>query len=70
MTTIWIIPLLITTVGLLLIAWSARRAAEEAGQFRRTTARLGELRPAMVEVRTAADQLRAAAADLRMRHGR
>ena len=58
MTTIWLVPLVITTVGLVLIAGFARRAAEEAAAFRRTTARLGELRPALVEVRTRAVALR------------
>ncbi len=36
----------------------ARRAAEEAAELRRATARLGELRPALVEVRSAYDELR------------
>lgn len=58
MTTIWLAPLLITTVGLVLIAGFARRAAEEAASLRRSTARLGELRPALVEVRTELDRLR------------
>lgn len=69
MTTIWIIPLFITTVGLVLIAAFARRAADEAAAFRRSTSRLGELRPAMVEVRTSAQVLAEAAADLRARRG-
>lgn len=64
MTTIWLVPLVLTTVGLLLVAGFARRVADEAAAFRRSTARLGELRPALVEVRTralaeAADELRA-----------
>lgn len=67
MTTIWIIPLVITTVGLVLIAGLARRAAEEAAAFRRSTTRLGDLRPALVEVRTSAQVLAEAAADLRAR---
>lgn len=58
MTTIWLVPLVITTVGLVLIAGFARRAAEEAAAFRRSTARLGDLQPAMVEIRTRAVALR------------
>ena len=52
MTSIWLVPLIITTVGLVLIAGFARRAAEEAASLRRATARLGELRPAVLEVRS------------------
>jgi len=69
-TTIWLVPLLITTVGLVLIAGFARRAAHEAAELRRTTVRFGELRPALVEVRSAAAHLRAAADELRSRSGR
>lgn len=58
MTTIWLVPLIITTVGLVLIALFARRAAEEAAAFRRSTARLGELQPALVDIRTRAAALR------------
>lgn len=60
MTAIWIIPLVITSVGLLLIAGFTRRVAEEADELRRTAARLGDLRPALVEVRNEAGALRAA----------
>jgi hypothetical protein len=57
-TTIWLVPLLVTTVGLLLVAGFARRAADEAAAFRRSVLRFGELRPALVEVRTEIDRLR------------
>lgn len=70
MTTIWLIPLVLTTVGLLLVAGFARRVAEEAAAFRRSTARLGELRPALAEVRTRAQALADARDELRARRSR
>jgi hypothetical protein len=67
LTAIWIIPLIVTAIGLVLIAGFARHVADEAAAFRRSTTRLGELRPALVEVRTSAQVLAEAAADLRAR---
>ena len=67
MTIAWLVPLVITAIGLVLVAGFARRAADEAAAFRRSTARLGELRPALVEVRTVASALRDQAASLRRR---
>lgn len=67
MTTIWLVPLVITTVGLVIVAGFARRAAEEAAAFGRSAARLGELRPALVELRTETDRLRGRVHSLRHR---
>lgn len=60
-------PVLITLVGLVLIGLAARRAAEEASALRRSAARFGELRPALVSVRDDVAALRARAAASRLR---
>lgn len=67
MSTLWIAPLMVAVVGFVTVAFFARRLAEEAAAFRRSVTRVGELQPALVEVRTAAQALRAAAAELRRR---
>ena len=58
MSAFWIAPLVVTVVGLLLVAGFARQLAEEVAEFRRSITRLGELRPATIEVRTGLEQLR------------
>lgn len=58
MTTLWIVPLLVAAVGLVLVAVSARRVADEASDLREAFHRAGELRPALVEIHTAARALR------------
>lgn len=58
MSAYWIIPLVVTTVGLLAVALFARALAEEVAEFRRSISRLGELRRALVEVRTGIERLR------------
>jgi cytochrome c-type biogenesis protein CcmH/NrfF len=58
LTTFWIVPLVVTTVGLLLVAGFARRLTEEVAGLRRSLARLDDLRPAYVELRTELDHLR------------
>lgn len=60
-------PALVTLIGLVLIGLSARRAAEEATALRRSVARFGELRPAVVSVRDDVVALRARAATSRQR---
>lgn len=58
MSAFWIAPLVVTAVGLLAVAGFARQLAEEVAEFRRSLTRFGELRPALVEVRTQFDNLR------------
>ena len=50
MTLLWILPAALAVVGTVLIAAVANRAAEEASGLRRDIARIGELRPALVEL--------------------
>jgi hypothetical protein len=57
-STLWIAPLIVAAVGLLAVALFTRRVAEEATELRRSLVRLGDLRPALVEVRTGLEQLR------------
>ena len=58
MSAIWIAPLVVTVVGLLLVAGFTRHLAEEVAEFRRSLGRLGELSLAVVEVRSQFEQLR------------
>ena len=58
MSAVWIAPLIVTAVGLVAVALFARRVAEEADELRRSVIRLGDLRPAVVEVRSGIEQLR------------
>ncbi|HEX2040628.1 MAG TPA: hypothetical protein VHF47_12960 [Acidimicrobiales bacterium] len=58
MSAVWIAPLVVTAIGLVAVALFARRVADEAAELRRSVVRLGDLRPALVEVRSGIDQLR------------
>jgi len=58
MSAVWIAPLLVTAFGLVAVAFFARRLAEEANELRRSVIKLGDLRPALVDVRTGIEQLR------------
>lgn len=58
MSAVWIAPLVVTAIGLVAVALFARRVAEEASELRHSLTRLGELRPAFVEVRTGIEHLR------------
>ena len=58
MSAVWIAPLLVTAFGLVAVSWFAARLAEEANELRRSIIRLGDLRPALVDVRTGIEQLR------------
>ena len=58
MSAYWIAPLVVTVVGLLAVVGFARQLAEEVAEFRRSIGRFGELRPAVIEVRTQLDNLR------------
>lgn len=58
MTTLWIVPLVVAAIGLVFVALSARRVADEASELRQAFLRAGELRPALVEIHTTARALR------------
>jgi len=49
---LWVIPALITLLGLLPVALLARRVSTEVDEMRRSVGRFGELRPALVELRS------------------
>lgn len=67
MTLLWLLPLLVTAAGTLAVAVVGARVAEEAGELRRELARLGQLRPALVEVGAAGRALRASLARMERR---
>jgi UPF0716 family protein affecting phage T7 exclusion len=62
-----IAPALITIIGLFLVVVAARRAAEEAVALHRSVNRLGDLRPAVIEVRDDLRAFRAQASSARLR---
>ena len=49
---LWLIPAVITMAGLLPIAIFMRRATEEARLLQDSMSRFGDLRPALVELRS------------------
>ena len=49
---LWLIPPIITMAGLLPIAFFMRRATDEARMLQDSVSRFGDLRPALVELRT------------------
>jgi hypothetical protein len=49
---LWLLPALITMAGLVPIAVFLRRLNDEAGRLQDSVARFGDLRPALVELRT------------------
>lgn len=49
---LWLIPALITMAGLLPIAIFMRKATDEARRLQDSVSRFGDLRPALVELRT------------------
>ncbi len=55
----WLVPALVTVAGLVPVTILALRAVEEAENLRRQVRELGQLRPALVEVRSASRALRA-----------
>ncbi len=56
---IWLLPLLIVALGLVPVVVATLRAAEEARRLVWELRKLGTVRPALVEVRTAGQQLEA-----------
>ncbi len=55
----WLLPAMVVVLALVPVAVTAFRAADEARELRRQLGELAQLRPALVEVGTAAQQLRA-----------
>ena len=49
---LWLIPAIITMAGLLPIAVFMRRATDEARMLQDSVSRFGDLRPALIELRT------------------
>ena len=49
---LWLIPALITLAGLVPIAVFLRRASDEASLLQDSVSRFGDLRPALVELRS------------------
>jgi hypothetical protein len=68
-TFLWVIPATITAAGLAAVAALARRATLEADGLRRELQAVGKHRLALLEVRDASDELRAAARALRGTRG-
>jgi hypothetical protein len=54
MHLVWLAPAAVAVVGMATVGVAAARAAEQARHLRRATRRMGELRPALVELGTQA----------------
>lgn len=65
MRALWLLPLLVTLVGLVPLISAVRSTAEEADRLRRELARMAGLRPAVVELREASRRLGAAVEGMR-----
>ncbi len=63
--SIWVVPAVVLVAGLVPVVIFALRVAEEAGNLRRQVGELGQLRPALAEVRTAGAALRASMREMR-----
>lgn len=57
--SIWLLPTLVVVLGLVPVAVAAIQAADEVGKLRRQLGELAQLRPALVELRSAGETLRA-----------
>ena len=67
---LWVLPLLCLTVGAVLVTLAMRETTATAVALRDECSRLGELRAALVDLRTEGDIGRAHLDDLRHRSGR
>lgn len=65
MDLVWVIPVIVLVVGALPIMFAIARAAAEADALRGDLGNWSGLRPALVETRTEADELRRRVAALR-----
>jgi hypothetical protein len=64
---IWVAPAAVALVAIVVLAWVAARVAEEARDLHGSVRRMGQVRPALLEVRTAGHLLQRTAATLRQR---
>jgi hypothetical protein len=55
----WLLPAVVVVLALVPVAIAAFRAADEARELRRQLGGLAQLRPALMEVRAAGQELRA-----------
>ncbi len=65
----WLLPLLVVVLGTVAVALSGLRAAEEARRLIWELRKLGTVRPALVEVRTAGQALLASRRGASLRNG-
>ncbi|HEX4820503.1 MAG TPA: hypothetical protein VFV00_09875 [Acidimicrobiales bacterium] len=70
MSVLWVLPLLCLTVGAVLVTLAMRETTATTVALRDECARLGELRAALVDLRTEGDIGRAHLDDLRHRSSR
>ena len=69
-SVLWVLPLLCLTVGVVLVTLAMRDSTRTAVALRDECVRLGELRAALVDLRTEGDVARAQLDDLRHRGSR
>ena len=67
---LWVLPLLCLTIGAVLVTLAMRGTSTSAVALRDECARLGELRAALVDLRTEGDVARVHVDDLRHRGSR
>jgi len=67
---LWVLPLLCLTIGAVLVTLAMRETTTSAVALRDECARLGDLRAALVDLRTEGDVARAHVDDLRHRSSR
>jgi hypothetical protein len=67
MHLLWFTPAAVALIGAFALVPAAQRVIREAHDWRRDVERLAELRPALVELRTSADEARRTAEALRHR---
>jgi hypothetical protein len=67
MNALWLLPAVITLLGLIPIIIAVREATEEAEQTMREIGRFRGMRPALVELRSEVDSVRTAARTLNRR---
>ena len=58
MSTLWLVPLVVTLVGMTAVVIAVRLAAEEAGRLRHELRAMAGLRPLLAEVHVAARAVR------------
>ena len=69
-SVLWVVPLLCLTVGAVLVTVALRQSTRTAVDLRDECARLGELRTALVDLRSEADRARGHVEGFRRRASR